>query len=78
MSAEDVLYAKILDVKFVLEDTHDHFNTYSARDLMNLIYSSAQNKRKPPAALELLYELETCIAEFRNLIEQERFKNLKE
>ena len=78
MTAEDVLYPKLLDLKLVLRDTQDHFMTYSARDLLNLIHSSVQNKRKQPAALDLLYELETRIAEVRHLIEQERFKNLKE
>ena len=75
-SVEDVLYFKLLDTKLVLRDTQEHFKTYSAKDLVRLIDATLQNKRKEPEGMKLLYDLEKRITEIRNIIEEERLKNL--
>lgn len=77
MSAEDLLYSKMLDTKLVLRDTQDHFKTYSARDLVKLIEAAIHNKRKEPEGIKLLYDLEKRIAEVRHIIEEERSKNME-
>jgi hypothetical protein len=73
---EDVLYDKLLDTKLHLRDTHEHFNTYSAQDLIKLIKAALNNTRKVPQGIKLLYELEQRIAEIRQLLEQEKLENL--
>ena len=73
---EDILYPKLLDTTLVLRDTQEHFKTYSAQDLVKLIRSALQNKRKEPEGMKLLYDLEKRIAEIRHIIEEERLKNL--
>uniref|UniRef100_A0A6C0DI64 Uncharacterized protein n=1 Tax=viral metagenome TaxID=1070528 RepID=A0A6C0DI64_9ZZZZ len=75
-SVEDILYTKLLDTKLVLRDTQEHFKTYSAKDLVNLIRSALHNKRKNPEGIKLLYDLEKCITDLRHLMEEERLKNL--
>lgn len=73
---EDVLYAKMLDMKLVLRDTAEHFKIYSAQDLIKLIHSSTHNKRNRPIEIQLLFDLEKRITEIRHIIEEERIKNL--
>ena len=75
-SVEDLLYGKMLDMKLVLRDTQDHFKVYSAKDLVNLIHSSTHNRRNRPVEIQLLFDLEKRITEIRNIIEEERIKNL--
>jgi hypothetical protein len=75
-SVEDILYTKLLDTKLVLRDTQEHFKTYSAKDLVNLIRSGLHNKRKNPEGIKLLYDLEKCITDLRHIMEEERLKNL--
>jgi hypothetical protein len=75
-SVEDVLYGKMLDMKLVLRDTQEHFNIYSANDLVKLIHSSTHNRRNRPIEIQLLFDLEKRITEIRHLIEAERLKNL--
>ena len=76
MSAEDLLYGKILDTKLVLRDAEEHFKIYSAQDLIKLIKSALLNKRKEPEGIRLLFDLEKRITEIRCIIEEERLKNL--
>jgi len=76
MSAEDLLYGKLLDTKLVLRDTQEYFKIYSAQDLIKLIQSAILNKRKEPEGIRLLFDLERRITEVRCMIEEERLKNL--
>lgn len=74
--SSDSLYSKLLDTKLVLRDTQEHFNIYSAQDLVKLIDTAIHNKRKEPVGIRLLFDLEIRIMELRCIIEEERMKNL--
>ena len=76
MSAEDLLYTKILDVKLYIRDSYENFKIYSASDLVKLIERSIHTKRKIPLEIEMLFEIERRITEIRHSIEEERLKNL--
>lgn len=65
------LYEKILDTFLVLRDTREHFRTYSSTDIKDLIKSKMKSVREP-AALRLLYQLETMITELRLTLSAEK------
>jgi len=59
------LYEKLLDTLLTLRDTADHFRIRSAQDNKTLIASTLKAVRREPKDLQLLYQLETTIADLR-------------
>lgn len=58
-------YNKILEIIIVLREVRDRFQTYSAKDIKDLIASKLKSVKKEPIALEHLYLLEKMIADLR-------------
>ena len=58
------LYEKLLDTLLTLRDTAEHFRIRSAQDNTKLIASKLKGVREPKD-LQLLYRLETMIADLR-------------
>jgi len=65
---QDTSYEKILDIIIELREVREHFHTYSAGDINNLI-SSKINSVREPRALQKLYKLEEMIRILRETLE---------
>jgi len=65
---KDTSYEKILDIIIELREVREHFHTYSAGDINNLIYSKINSVREP-RALQKLYKLEEMIRILRETLE---------
>jgi hypothetical protein len=70
--ADSDIYLKLFDTRLVLRDTAEFFRIYSAEDLKSLVHAALHNKKKMPAGIQKLYELERRIAEVRAAISLER------
>jgi hypothetical protein len=66
------IYSKLLDARLVLRDTAEYFRIYSAQDMNRLIEAAIHNKKKVPAGIKALYDLEQRIMAVRAAIDAAR------
>jgi len=72
MADTNDIYPKLLDTLLVLRDTAEIFRIYSAQDMKRIIEAAVSNKKKMPAGIQALYDLEQRIAATRAAIDVAR------